>query len=266
VYTNSAPQRFKPGRAAFEHRPLAAYIMRRLLACSLLLIPLLGQDAAVEHARQVNLERAANMPNCVADEVTKRYSGRVGSSKWEYEDTIEGEITARGIQITRQNWRRNGKPRSSSAIGGMLTTGFGAALKPLFDPECPTTLELQGREEVRGKPVLAYAFRSPADGCFGNLYGNSPYNAARTGQVLIDVLSGEVLQFEEEATGFPKGFGFVQRNQVMTWDSVRIGDAFHWLPVTADFIWHMDSGVLGRATIEYKNHRHFEAAANITFK
>jgi hypothetical protein len=239
--------------------------MRRLLACPLLLAPLLGQDAALEHARQVNLERAANMPNFVADEVTKRYSARGVSSRWKYEDTVEAEITVRGIQITRQNWRRNGKQRSS-AIDGMPTTGFGAALKPLFDPQCPTILQLQGREEVRGKPAFAYRFRSPADGCFGNLYGNGAYNAARTGRVLIDALTGEVLQFEEEATGFPKGFGFVQRNQVMTWDSVKIGEIFHWLPVTVDFIWQMESGALVRASVEYKNHRHFEAATNVTFK
>jgi len=228
-------------------------------------VPLLGQDAALERARRVNLERAAHMPNFVADEIAERYTGRGGSSKWKHNDTVETEITVRGIQISRQNWRRNGKP--VSAVGfGMPTTGFGAALRPLFDLECPTTLEFAGREELRGKPALVYRFRSPADGCFGNLYGNRPYNAARTGRVLIDDPSGEILQFEEEATGFPKGFVFVQRNQVMTWDSVTIGDTSHWLPVAADFIWHMGNGELYRTTVEYKNHRHFEAATNITFK
>ena len=51
----------------------------------------------------------------------------------------------------------------------------------------------------------------------------------------------------------------------MSWDSVKIGDASHWLPVAADFIWHLDSSKLYRTSVEYKNHRHFEAA-NITFK
>jgi len=241
--------------------------MRRLLACSLFLIPLLGQDAVLEHARQLALERAANMPNFVAEEIATRYSGHAGSSKWKYEDTIDSEITVRGIQITRQNFRRNGKPVRRFNGDGMPTTGFGAALKPLFDPQCPTTLELQNSEEVRGKSAQAYRFRSPANGCFGNLYGNlGGYNAARTGRVLIDAVAGEVLQFEEEATGFPKGFGFVQRNQVMTWDTVKIGDDSHWLPVAADFIWRGDGKDLYRTSVEYKNHRHFEAASNVTFK
>jgi hypothetical protein len=241
--------------------------MRRLLACSVLLCPLIGQDATLEHARRMNLERAAKMPNFVADEITMRYSSRIGSSKWKHEDTIEAEITARGIQITRQNWRRNGKPLKRLDGGYMPSTGFAAALKPLFDPQCPTTLELQGTEDVFGKTTLAYRFRSPAEGCFGNLYGKlGGYNAARTGRVLIDALSGEILQFEEEATGFPNGFGFVQRNQIMTWGSVKIGDASHWLPVAADFIWRTYSGELYRTNAEYKNHRHFEAASDITFK
>jgi hypothetical protein len=119
---------------------------------------------------------------------------------------------------------------------------------------------------LRGKPASVYRFRSPAGGCFGNLYGNWPYNAARTGRVLIDDPTGEVLQFEEEATGFPRGFVFVQRNQIMTWGSVKIGDASHWLPLAADFIWHFSNGEFYRTAVEYKNHRHFEAATNITFK
>lgn len=226
-----------------------------------------SRDTALEHARRVNLERAANMPNFVADEITMRYSSRTGSSKWKHEDTIEAEIIVRGIQITRRNWRRNGKPLKRLDGGYMPSTGFAAALKPLFDMQCPTALELQGSEDVRGKTALAYRFRSPADGCFGNLYGKAGgYNAARTGRVLIDALTGETLQFEEEATGFPEGFGFVQRNQIMTWDAVKIGDASHWLPVAADFIWRTYSGDLYRTTAEYKNHRHFEAASDITFK
>ena len=78
--------------------------------------------------------------------------------------------------------------------------------------------------------------------------------------------SGDVLQFEEEATGFPAGFSFIQRNQVMIWDIVKIGEVSHWLPVSADFSWRMGDGSLTRAAAVYKNHRHFEAASNVTFQ
>jgi len=240
----------------------------RLLILAVLAAPLVGQDTELDDARQVNLERAAAMPNFVADEVSKRYTGysiRGGPAKWKFKDTVEVEITVKGTEVTRQKWRRNGKP-GPLAPGFYPGAGFGAELKPLFSPDCPTMLAAAGHEEVSGKSALVYRFSSPAGGCFGFLYGASPFNAARAGRVLVEEASGSILRFEEEATGFPAGFAFVQRNQIMTWGSVSIGDTSHWLPEAADFIWRQANGELYRVTIEYKNHRHFEAATNITFK
>src|SRR5579883_423175 len=232
--------------------------MRWLLLLIVMPLSLRAQDPALEHARQVNLEHVSNMPNFVADETVVHYvakgrAARANSIKWERDYTVEDEVTVRGIQISRRNVRRNGKP-FDKVIFGMPTTGFGAALKPLFDPTCPTALDPAGNEELSGKSALVYRFRSPENGCFGDLNGGWAYNPARTGRVLIDPLSGEVIQFEEEATGMPRGFVFTQRNQVMTWNSVKIGDASHWLPVSADFIWRMSDGSLTRATVEYRNH------------
>jgi hypothetical protein len=139
-------------------------------------------------------------------------------------------------------------------------------------------LNFSGNDELRGKAVLAYQFDSPANGCFGNLYGGFAYNAARTGRVLIDGPSGDVLQFEEEAFGFPERFAFVSRHQVITWDYVKIGEASHWLPVSAEFIWTLKTpgGGLFRPTtktpmrartvVEYRNHRHFESSTDIKYK
>jgi hypothetical protein len=222
-------------------------------------------DPELEHARQVNLDRAANMPNFVADETAKRYAGRAGLAEWQYLDTIESEITIKGILVTRQNWRRNGKPVKT--ISGFFPgTGFGAELKPLFDPECPTTIDFGGREEARAKPALVYRFASPADGCFFRLNDERrTYNAGRAGRVLVEARGGNVIQYEEEASDFPAGYGFVRRNAVVSWDSVKIGDASYWLPVAADFIWRLPSGELSRVTIGYKKHRRFEADTSVTF-
>ena len=68
--------------------------MRLSLALVLVSVSLLGQDAALEHARQVNLERAANMPNFVADEIAQRYTRHSDYSKWRLGDTIETEKDA----------------------------------------------------------------------------------------------------------------------------------------------------------------------------
>jgi hypothetical protein len=239
--------------------------MPRFLVASLLLVSLLAQDAALERARQVNLDRAAHMPNFIADEVAKRYTGHLGSSKWKYLDTIEDEVTLKGMQISRQNWRLNGKPWKNP--DGYPSTGFGEELKPLFSLGCPTVLEPAGREQLAGKEVLAYRFTSPADGCFSHLFANWETNPARTGRMLIDDASGDLVQFEEEAADLPKGFGFLQRNEVLTWGEVTISGVTHLLPVSAEFIWRINSrGDLSRVTVEYRNHRHFEASTNVSFK
>jgi len=238
-----------------------------LLAFPLLLFSL-PQDADLEHARRVNLERAASMPNFVADEISKRAIAAAGSSKWRPVDTIESEIAVQGTGLTRQNLRRNGKPwnRGDSGFGFLPGTGFGAELKPLFSPECPTRLELAGHDASGGKPLLAYRFSSPMDGCFSVItVGGQPYNAARSGRILVDGTTGRVVRFEEEATGFPAGYGVVQRSQVMTWGPVKTAVGSVWLPVTADFIWRLPSGERYRVTVDYRNHRHFEAAATVSF-
>jgi hypothetical protein len=220
----------------------------------------------LDRARQVNLELGEAMPSFVADEILKRYEGRPGSSKWRQVDTVETEITVKGTAITRQNWCRNGKPWKPDS-GSIPNAGFGAELKPLFSPDCPTRFEFVGRESVRGNQVLVYRFSSPPDACFVPLgRAGELYNAARSGRILVDDRSGRLIQFEAEARGFPKGFVFAQRNEVGTWDDVKIGDASHWLPISADFIWRMPAGTLYRVAIEYKNHRHFEASANLNFQ
>jgi hypothetical protein len=47
--------------------------MRTLLVFGMLSVSLPGQDTALEHSRKVNMERATNMPNFVADEVVTHY-------------------------------------------------------------------------------------------------------------------------------------------------------------------------------------------------
>ena len=134
-------------------------------------------DAILEHARQVNLELASHMPNFVADEVITSYVHRKGSGEWKRGPMVEDEITMKRNRISRRDFRLDGEPwlgigwitRIRGFTPGIPATGLTAALQPLFDPRCPTTLGFAGDDELRGKPVLAYKFQSPAKGCFGNL-------------------------------------------------------------------------------------------------
>ena len=222
----------------------------------------------LEHARQVNLNRAANMPSFVADETAKRYMSRKTSpDAWKLVDTIESEITFKGSEPTREHIRINGKPWNKPTIPNVSwSVEFGTEIKPVFDPECPTTIDFEGRQEIRGKKLLAYRFSSPSYGCFGwATTGGRRYNAARTGRVLVEDPGGGMVQYEEVSSDFPKGFAVQSYKEVTSWGDAKIGDASYLLPVALDFFLGFANGDVWRVNVEYTNHRRFEADTSVTF-
>src|SRR5215472_8588344 len=91
----------------------------RTLAFFVLALRVLAQDSQLEHIRSVNLERAANLPNFVADEIAVRYrSPRVSPPQWRQVDTIESEIAVRGRGFTRRNTLVDGKPWNKQVLPG----------------------------------------------------------------------------------------------------------------------------------------------------
>ena len=223
----------------------------------------------LEHARRINLAYAANMPNFVADEIARRYRSTTRAPDWRPYDTVEAEITFRGRRVERQQIRRDGKPwdQPFDALPGFKWyEGFETEINPLFDPECPTTLEFQGRSNAGGRQLLEYRFHSPVDGCFPFLYFTyQRYNPARSGSVFIDDPSGSVIQVDDQSEEFPADFEFAGREEHIFWDYVKIGDTAHLLPVRVNFLVTYSSGTRYRVEVEYKNHRHFEASSNVTF-
>jgi hypothetical protein len=219
----------------------------------------------------VNLDRAVNMPDFVADETARRYASSRTTSPptWKLVDTIESEITIRGRVPTRQHVLIKGKPRNIRSwwLPG-INWGplFGTEIKPVFDPECPTTIDFQGRQEVRGKQLLLYRFTSPPDGCGETTFwGGKHYTAGQTGRVLVEDPGGSMIQYEDERSEFPKGFGVASEKEAISWDYVKIGGASYLLPVALDYFTDIISGDMWHVSVEYKNHRRFEASTNVTF-
>jgi hypothetical protein len=226
-------------------------------------------DSKLEHARQVSLAYAASMPSYVADETAKRYTSNSPSGRWQVQDTIQTEITINGARAVRRQVRRNGKPweRPFEELPGFKWYGgFGTEIRPVFAPGCSTTLDPQRFVTINGKRLLKIRFSAPAGGCFAFLYlDNRQANPPRSGHVLIDDATGNVMQYDEEAAGFPADFGMTQRNEEVTWANVTIGDSPHLLPMTASFLVRYASGAQARIEVEYRNHRHFEASSTIAF-
>src|SRR5580698_1141172 len=69
----------------------------------------LEAHAKFERAREVNLNYIAHLPNFVADETGKRYTGEARFPDWRYLDKIETEITIKGNRSDRQKIRRDGR-------------------------------------------------------------------------------------------------------------------------------------------------------------
>ena len=227
-------------------------------------------DAELERVRQVNLDHAKHMPSFIADEIAKRYTSRrsADSPKWKLVDIVESDIVFKGDEPTRERIRINGKPLNKPQLFGVnWSPFFGSEIKMVFDPQCPTELAFEGREEAHGKQLLAYAFTSPPDGCWGWWqWGRKRYNAGRAGRVLLENPGGSLIQYEEKTTGYPKDFPGRSYQQTILWDYVKIGDDSHLLPVSVDFELIFGSGDSWHVSVEYKNHRRFEAETSITFK
>jgi hypothetical protein len=68
---------------------------------------------------------------------------------------------------------------------------------------------------------------------------------------------------ESRAIGTPAELGGGIQ-QSWSWDNVKIGDAAWLLPVAHDFVWLPANGDTWHVAVQYKNHRHLEASANIT--
>jgi hypothetical protein len=255
------PWRGEPNLLARPASAVAADLRRGM--------PPAAPDARLDHVREVNLSYVSNMPNFVADETAKRYTKRGASGQWTYFDTVETEIAFQGSRAVRRNIRKDGRPWDGpfqELPGYLWYGGFGTEIEPVFDPLCPTAIEYEGPAEVRGKPLVAYRFDSPPDGCFVRFtFLHQRYNPARSGRVLVDDPGCNIVQLEEHASGFPAEFNLVQRTEQVSWDYVKIGDASHLLPVGADFVAQYSSGEWWHLDVRYANHRHFESSTNITF-
>lgn len=237
---------------------------------------LLAQDARLEHARQVNLDRAEKLPTFVADEIAVRFqSPRIDPPEWRQVDTIESEIAVRNGRFTREHTRVNGKPWNKAHLpnGAGWSVQFGYELKALFDPACPNDIQYKETAEVRGKAVLEYTFRTPAGGCFGNVSIKngliSPLkvsNPPRFGRFMIDEPDGNLIYFELEANDFPKGFPADPFKAIHKWDYVKIGEESWLLPVGFEIYGGAGRSGLWHVVVEYKNHRHFESSTSITFE
>ena len=224
--------------------------------------------ARLEQIRSHIVQFVSQMPNFVADEVATRYVSTADAPIWSRVDTIESQITFKGKAVSREQIVWNGKLWKSSyreLPGFKWTDGLGSQMSYLFDPACPTTFEPEGNVMEGDKSLSVVRYSSPPDGCEFYWQNYQQFYPGKTGRILMDETEANVIRLETKSKGFPKAFPISAVEKQVSWDFVKIGDAAHLLPVSAQIMVVLSTGERKLAKHEYKNHRHFEAATNITF-
>jgi hypothetical protein len=227
--------------------------------------------ADLERVRKINLDRLSKMPDFIADETELRYHSEGAGQQWKLADTIESEVSVKDDDISHRNMRRNGVPlkQSLSKYPGPIWRGdFGIMLGTL-DTECSFTFEFAGIAVSGARQLRAYRFMAPPGGCFaiGARQGSKnhqQYKPGGAGQILVDS-RGDALRFEYEGSGFPETFPVDRVASSTAWDYVHIGGSSYLVPVATTFSTLHADGSGWLSIIKYRNHRHFEASASVTY-
>jgi hypothetical protein len=232
------------------------------------------RQAMLEKARAVNLLRASHLPNFVADEEVGCYVQTTGQPidvPWVLTATVRSEVTFKGVNETRQQVGPNGETVPERAIpAGCIewSGGYSNFFKPLFDPECSTTLTFS---KTMGKPdqqAWVYSFSTPPEGlCFSPAISDFELAyPAHEGSVLIDIRNGNMISVTGRSRGFPEAFPIMGSEETVIWDYVKAGGETHLLPVSYERAKIFANGTSRRVLAKYTNHRHFEASTSITFQ
>jgi hypothetical protein len=82
----------------------------------------------------------------------------------------------------------------------------------------------------------------------------------------VDDPGGNIVRIEIKQTYGAVNFGSAEVK--MSWSDIRIGDTSYLLPAKDEYVWKNATRPIGEwhVSVEYKNHRHFEASSTIQFK
>jgi hypothetical protein len=87
-----------------------------------------------------------------------------------------------------------------------------------------------------------------------------------TGEVAIAESDNLVRRLAVIDTAYPKGYSTQQGEIRATWDYVKVGEERHLVPVETQNLMGRSDGSVSYSVMAFKNHRHFEAFTNITYK
>jgi hypothetical protein len=228
--------------------------------------------ALIEKGRQKALAYRESLPDFLATEVVRRYTGIAHHMNTVPVDTLT--IQLRYFQHTEEHKLVlfNGEPteRRFDSLEGFVGTGeFGTTLSAIFDPASQTTFEWRKWKTLRSRPGAVLAYVVDVAHSAYRLESQIRDRAEAVlvsyqGVVELDVETGEVLRLEYEADHIPKELHIESVATSVDYALADIGGRVYLLPS------HAESEVRGleewaKSVIKFQDYRKFTADSVVDF-
>ncbi|MGO9261485.1 MAG: hypothetical protein ACLQU1_35055 [Bryobacteraceae bacterium] len=238
------------------------------------------QAAIIGDVREYALNYSKNLPDFICTQVTRRYAARKpgtlhgGSAdsdpSWQSLDTLQIRLSyfqqkEQYKVILVNNSLVN---KDYSEVGGSKSFGdFGSMMREVFEPSSEARFEWDHWGTLRGKRVMAFAYRIAQDRSQYRITvddGKLSVVTAYHGLVEVDPGTHVVMRVTSEAENVPEGFPVRSVKDVLDYDYTDLSGHTFLLPLKAR-IDAAFSDVLQRIDEEFRLYRKYSAESEIKF-
>ncbi|HTS26779.1 MAG TPA: hypothetical protein VMH81_12965 [Bryobacteraceae bacterium] len=229
------------------------------------------QSRIVEEARAIALTYTDSLPNFIAIESVRRYTGDHGS--WRLKDTLHIKLSYFEKAEDYAVMTVNGRPSNLAyeAIGGTISEGeFGSMLREVFEPRSRAELHWDHWTRLRGRPAHVYSFRvrpehSRYTMAYGNSSGRHTITAGQHGFVYVDAETRQIVRIASEADSIPEDFLVRSSATSLDYGFADVGGQRYLLPLRAEV--HMTTPSLDtRNEVEFQSYQKFAADSSIRYE
>ena len=239
------------------------------------------QGAILDEVRQYAINYSSNLPDYICTQVTSRYVAPKPGTKaggpatdpphWQLYDKLTIRLSY--SQHNGEDYKlilHNNSPTSEdyAKLGGATSFGdFGTMMRQLFERRTMTTFEWDHWGTLRGKRVLAFAYRvEKANSQFriGLKEENRQIVVGYHGLVEVDKQTHEIMRVTTVADDIPPDFPIRHVEETLDYDYTEISNHQFLLPLkgnvtssAADFMEKNDN--------EFRIYRKYTADSTITF-
>jgi hypothetical protein len=229
--------------------------------------------AIVERARQKGLAYTTSLPDFLATEIIRRYSGSMRDG---YGGQLLDILTVHLNYLQHREDHKlmlvDGKPtnRPFATLEGTVSSGeFGATLSAIFDPATQTAFRWQNWKTIRGHmaavirydvagPNSHYRLGSVADG--RTVTADVGYH----GVLEIDGETGEIFYLEYLADRLPESLHLTYASTKVDYALAGIAGRDYLLPSHSETVMG-NSTTWARNVVDFRDYHKFTADSNIDF-